>query len=681
MNPLSRLAGQFGRFGLVGLINTGIDFAVTNVLFLLLHPSGDLGLLGISALACLAAATNSYWMNSRWTFHEGAKAPQALANFALVALLGLVVNSAVFLFVAKYLHLLIEVGPVLTINLAKLVAVGAAMAVTFLGYRLGVFRSASTLAFRREARLEPATLPPRWYWLGGILLLALLARLAFLALAPVAYGDAVSYSWVAWFTAQGAAGLADSFWHSLFDFWQVPLIAAGLDRYPALVLASLIPGLLLVAVIYFIGRRLYGETAGIIAALLAALHPRLIEYAVNGYAESFYLCAATWGIWGITALYQGQRGTAPVLAMGLGLGSYFLVRNEGLLLILLLLVSTGFFLRREGGALRAMLTTAVLMAALTAGYAAVTHALWDTPGLFAKGSNLAKEHIETLDLGAAARETYGGTERPAQALGWGERIGILLARWPRNLRYTAERLPGVLLSPVVLFALALPQLVASRGGARRAELPLTLFSLWPLAFYPLLQLEPRLLFPTLIGVCLFGAGGVVALGRFLEKKLESSPHLARAATPGLATALLVLLVPITPLLANSSESQRGFHREVGAWIAANLPTELRIAGDGYGYVSASTFWADRKGEPRRWTETSEALATWARDQGFQVLILYEEYLREANPELLPVLETGISGMHQLHEFHFPRIGRVILWQEETPASAVSIPALPPRPGH
>ncbi len=677
MNPFTRLAGQFGRFGLVGLINTGIDFAVTNALFLLLRPAGAIGLLGISVIACVVAAANSYWMNSRWTFRQDAGEPRALGSFALVALLGLVVNSAVFLFIAKYLHLLIEAGPVLTINLAKLAGVGVAMAVTFLGYRLGVFRSEATLAFRREARLEPATSPTRWDLLGGILLLALLARLGFLVLAPVVYGDAVNYSWVAWFTAHGEFERADSFWHSLFDFWQVPLIAAGLNRYPALVLASLIPGLLLVVAVYFIGRRLYGETAGVIAALLATLHPRLIEYAVNGYAESFYLCAATWGIWGLTALYQGQRGPGPVLAIGLGLGSYFLVRNEGVILIALLLAAAAYFLWRERGALRALLTAAALLTALTAGYVGLTDALWGNPGLFAKGSILAKRHVETLDMGAAARETYGGGEGPVLAMGWGEGIGILLERWPRNLHYTAERLPGVLLSPAVLFALALPLLVANRGGARRAELPLVIFTAWPLAFYPLLQLEPRLLFPTLIGVCIFAAAGVVALGRLLAQMLSASPRLAKAATPGLAAALLVLLLPVTPLLARSSEAQRGYHREVGAWMAANLPAKMSIAGDGYGYVNNSTFWAGRKGEPRLWTENPEALAAWAREQGFPVLVLYEEYLRQANPELLPALETGLPGMRLIQQFEFPRVGRVALWRLDPDTGPAAGTAPPP----
>ncbi len=660
MNLFVRLAGQLTRFGLVGVFNTGIDFAFTNVLFLILRPVGALGLLAISVLACAVAAVNSYWMNSRWTFQQDAREPGAVTGFALVAALGLAVNSITFLFLVKYLGLFIEAGPVLTINFAKLGGVCAAMVVTFLGYRLGVFRTEGTRTFRQLIRLEPAGESPRWYWLAGIILLALLLRLGFLVLAPVAYGDAISYFWVAWFNAHGEFDQVDGFWHSLFDFWEALLIVAGLDRYPALVLASLIPGLLLLLPIYFISRRLYGETVGLIATLLVALHPRLVEYSVNGYPESFYLLAATWGIWGLTALYQGHRGLTSVLAISIGLGGYFLVRNEGFLLLALLLGMTAYQVcRRDRSARRSLLLSVAIIATLTAGYVGLTESFMGSSGLFAKSSDLAKQHLETLDIATAARETYG-IPQPV-AVPWHTLITNLLERWPRNLRYTAERLPGVLLSPVVLFALALPLLVATRGGARHAEMPILLFTVWPLAFYPLLQIEPRLLFPTLIGACIFGAAGVVASGRFLAQELTGRPRLAAAATPALATTILLLMLPIILLLAWNSETERGYHREVGGWIAEHLSPDLRIAGDGYGYVSATTFWAGRKGEPRRWAETPEELEVWAQEHGFSVLILYEDYLQQANPELLTTLDGGFAGLTQLHQFVFPRVGRVTLW--------------------
>jgi len=123
----------------------------------------------------------------------------------------------------------------------------------------------------------------------------------------------------------------------------------------------------------------------------------------------------------------------------------------------------------------------------------------------------------------------------------------------------------------------------------------------------------------------------------------------------------LLLLPLLPALAWNSDQSRGYHREVGDWLAAHVPADSGIAGDGYGYVSSSSFWAGRKGEPRLWTADAGALAGAARERKQPVLVIYEEYLRNANPQLLPVLDTGIPGMELAARFEFPRVGRVQVW--------------------
>jgi len=657
-HTLQRLTTQLTRFSLVGVGNTGIDFLVTNLLFLAFRPDSMAGLTLISLLACLVAATNSYLMNSRWTFTDRANQDGQIGRFVVFAALGMVVNTAVFLFLVRYLPLVLTLDPVSNLNLAKLGGVVCALAVTFLGYRFGVFYSASIAGFRRDCQLQPATgLPWKQLWL--ILAVALAARLLFVSIAPVAYGDAVSYSWVAWLTARGEWQLADPFWHSLFDFWQVLLLMTGIGQYPALVLSSLLPGLLLIVPIYLLASRLYGSTVALVAGLFIALHPRLVEYSVNGYAETFYLCAAMWAIWGITTVVQDGRHRGALAVIGITLAGYFLVRNEAILLIgllaavvLLLAVRRRFDIRLAG-------RPVALFAACVIAYMAASHTLWDQHGLFSKSSNLGKQNLETLDIGAAARETYGaeddaGTDRPPQNM-----LLTLAARWPANLMYTAERLPGMLLSPVIILAFLLPLLVARRGKTPGDELPLLVFSVWPLVFYPLIQLEPRLLFPTLIGAGIFGAAGAVAAGRLIAASMQQAPR--RLTEFGVAALLLLLLLPLLPALAWNSDQTRGYHREIGDWLAAHIPADTGIAGDGYGYVSSSSFWAGRKGEPRLWTEDAGELADAARDRKQPVLVLYEEYLRNANPQLLPVLDNGVPGMELAGRFEFPRVGRVQVW--------------------
>jgi hypothetical protein len=302
----------------------------------------------------------------------------------------------------------------------------------------------------------------------------------------------------------------------------------------------------------------------------------------------------------------------------------------------------------------------IVLAAAAALYIGANALLWGEHGMFNKASNVGKNYLVTLDMAAAAQEAYGA-ELPADAddPGLVGKIGVLIERWPRNLMYAAERMPGVLLSPILLFALILPFLARRRGGPSGVdELPLLLFTLWPLIFYPLLGLEPRLLFPTLIGVCIFGAAGLLVFGRLAADQLSERPRLAAKVTPALAITVLVLLVPVGAVLAWQLDIKRGFHREVGAWLSTHLPADIAIAGDGYGFVGASTFWAGIAGEPRLWVDDPAQLAPWARAQGFPVLLLFEPFLREANPELLTVLDTGVPGMRRLHRFEFDHVGRV-----------------------
>jgi len=658
-HTLQRLTAQLTRFSLVGVANTGIDFLVTNLLFLAFRPDSMAGLTLISLLACLVAATNSYLVNSRWTFTDRANQDGQIGRFVVFAGLGMVVNTAVFLFLVRYLPLLLTLDPVSNLNVAKLGGVVCALAVTFLGYRFGVFYSASIAGFRSDCRLQSAVGPIPWRSLWVILALALAARLLFVSIAPVAYGDAVSYSWVAWLTANGEWQLADPFWHSLFDFWQALILMTGIGQYPALVLASLLPGLLLIVPVYLLTRRLYGNAAALVAGLFIALHPRLVEYAVNGYAEAFYLCAAMWAVWGITVIIQDGNNRRAGTVIGIALAGYFLVRNEAILLVALLAAVALLLALRRRFDIRLAGRPLLVFAACVIAYMAASHTLWDQHGLFNKSSNLGKQNLETLDLGAAARETYGAQDNAPAEQSLQNTLTTLAVRWPANLMYTAERLPGMLLSPVIILAILLPLLVARRGKTRGDELPLLVLTIWPLVFYPLIQLEPRLLFPTLIGAGIFGAAGAIAAGRLIAASLQEAPR--RLSEHGVPALLLLLLLPLLPALAWNSDQSRGYHRQVGAWLAAHIPASAGIAGDGYGYVSSSSFWAGRKGEPRLWTEDASTLAGAARDRQQPVLVLYEEYLRDANPQLLPVLDAGIPGMELAARFEFPRVGRVQVW--------------------
>ena len=672
---LSRLATQLGRFGLVGVVNTLVDLAFTNLLFLAWKPATAGGIALVTVIAGTIATVHSYALNSRWTFRHAERSDGMVARFLAFALLGIVTQAAVTLFAS---HLWLQSGHAISLamlNVAKLAAVVAAAGVTFVGYRLAVFTPRAVAEFRDQFVLSGSGARLRMHDLPVLLATAVAVRLAFVAAAPVAYGDAINYSWVAWLVGHGRASEADVFWHSAFDYWQALLVPLGLDQFRTLVAASLIPGVLLVVPGYLIALRLYGRPAALLAGLALALHPRLVEYSVNGYAETFFLHAALWATWGATVLVREPRRLWAAVVTGSGLAAWFLVRNEAILAAALLCLAVGiaWWRSRQRPSARVLAGVATAFVALVSLHLACDNAVFGSAKLFSKGSNLGRAHVEMLDPREAARETYGTVEgTPAQPkVGPVAVAGRVLERWPRNFVYTLERLPGVLLSPLFLLALLLPAMTGRRGSVPAEELPLLAFAVWPLLFYPLLQLEPRMLLPLVIGTCIFGAAALVAAGKLIARRVS------KPALQWVPAALVILaLLPLLPVLARHTEAERGFHREVGAWIAANVGPDVTVTGDGYGYVTASGFWAGRRTQARIWTDDSAALGRWVADRSPGIVILYERYLRESNPELLKALDDGLPGLDPMREFDGGRAGRVRVWR----SSQLVPPALAARPG-
>lgn len=78
--------GRIGKFGVVGIVNTGIDF----VLFTLLFYQGGWPLLAANTTSYLVALTNSYLLNKCWTFGDSSRGREALARGGLFIGLNLV---------------------------------------------------------------------------------------------------------------------------------------------------------------------------------------------------------------------------------------------------------------------------------------------------------------------------------------------------------------------------------------------------------------------------------------------------------------------------------------------------------------------------------------------------------------------------------------------------------------
>jgi len=135
------LIGQMFRFGLVGLVNAGVDAAVFFTAVAILsrtavaevHP--DWVLVLANCCSWIVAVSCSYALNSRFTFarHAGGKLSiRGYVLFAASQLAGFVAHTAMLVAAARFVPL----------PLAKLLGIGIGFVVNFALARTIVFRNA-----------------------------------------------------------------------------------------------------------------------------------------------------------------------------------------------------------------------------------------------------------------------------------------------------------------------------------------------------------------------------------------------------------------------------------------------------------------------------------------------------------------------------------------------------------
>jgi putative flippase GtrA len=142
------LADELVKFGTVGLINTGLDYLVLNLLL-------AIGPLKAKVVATVVATTASYLMNRKWTFGDRGRTGvrREYALFFGLNLVGMIIQLAV-LGVAKYGLGFDEHGggdDRLALNIANAIGIGVAMVFRFWAYRTFVFTAPETAETEIEA--------------------------------------------------------------------------------------------------------------------------------------------------------------------------------------------------------------------------------------------------------------------------------------------------------------------------------------------------------------------------------------------------------------------------------------------------------------------------------------------------------------------------------------------------
>lgn len=143
---IARLIKQFSKFIIVGGVNTGIDFAVLNILMYLTGITSGFGLFILNCISFSVAVVNSYYMNKRWTFKEAAagiadkNAAVQFSQFFVVSLIGITINGLILTGITTLIAAPFDMSDQLWANVAKLIATGASLVWNFIGYKLFVFK-------------------------------------------------------------------------------------------------------------------------------------------------------------------------------------------------------------------------------------------------------------------------------------------------------------------------------------------------------------------------------------------------------------------------------------------------------------------------------------------------------------------------------------------------------------
>jgi len=144
----STIIKQISKFVIVGVINTGIDFAVLNALLFSTKIYSGRWLILFNSISFSAAVINSYFLNKYWTFKsqnvEDSKAKQ-FSQFLIISSIGISINDAIVYGLATFTSPLFGFSAQMWTNVAKLFATAASMVWNFIGYKFIVFKKKDSI--------------------------------------------------------------------------------------------------------------------------------------------------------------------------------------------------------------------------------------------------------------------------------------------------------------------------------------------------------------------------------------------------------------------------------------------------------------------------------------------------------------------------------------------------------
>jgi putative flippase GtrA len=144
-----KLVAQFGKFVLVGIMNTLVDLIVLNVEMAVTGIVVGGGYSIQKAISFLFAVTFSYVINKHWTFQDKSKDGEGkkMSQFFAVSVVGMIINVSVATIVVTYLQIPINnllnlsfLTPQLWGTIGALGGTAIGLIWNFIGYKFIVFK-------------------------------------------------------------------------------------------------------------------------------------------------------------------------------------------------------------------------------------------------------------------------------------------------------------------------------------------------------------------------------------------------------------------------------------------------------------------------------------------------------------------------------------------------------------
>lgn len=134
---------QLGRFAVVGVLNTVLDFAVLNVLINLSQVSEGSLANAFKGISFIVAVVNSYYWNKYWTFEFKQRVKSEFLQFFVISAIGFGLNVGAFHLVVNVVGPLGDIATKAWANFGALAGTLAGLAWNFIGYKFIVFKKNS----------------------------------------------------------------------------------------------------------------------------------------------------------------------------------------------------------------------------------------------------------------------------------------------------------------------------------------------------------------------------------------------------------------------------------------------------------------------------------------------------------------------------------------------------------